>query len=51
LLEIAQSDRDLPVGVTGKVLKRVLREKYSSLDSYLADGDAKKFAVGAPAIG
>jgi len=31
LLEIARSDDDFPVGVTGKVLKRQLREKYESV--------------------
>jgi acyl-coenzyme A synthetase/AMP-(fatty) acid ligase len=37
VLEVAVTDTDFPVGVTGKVLKRQLREKYSSLSSYLRD--------------
>lgn len=45
VLEIAQSGTDLPLGVTGKVLKRVLREKYGSLDSYVASRDGKKLAA------
>ena len=49
VLEIAQSDADLPLGVTGKVLKRELRRKYGSLDSYLASRDGKKLAAGASA--
>lgn len=35
-LEIAATDADLPVGATGKVLKRQLREKYRDLPGYLA---------------
>ncbi|NUU26240.1 MAG: AMP-binding protein [Streptomycetaceae bacterium] len=35
-LEIAVVDDDLPVGATGKVLKRRLREKYRDLPAHLA---------------
>ncbi|MFI7230457.1 AMP-binding protein [Nonomuraea angiospora] len=35
-LEIAVTDDDLPVGATGKVLKRRLREKYRDLAAHLA---------------
>ncbi|MDI2125667.1 AMP-binding protein [Yinghuangia seranimata] len=35
-LEIAVTDDDLPVGATGKVLKRRLREKYRDLPAHLA---------------
>jgi len=34
LLEVASSDDDYPVGVTGKVLKRQLRERYADLSTY-----------------
>ena len=34
LLEIARSEQDLPTGVTGKVLKRQLRERYATLETY-----------------
>ena len=37
LIEVARSDADYPVGVTGKVLKRVLRDRYRDLPAYLAD--------------
>ncbi len=35
VLEIGRRPEDLPVGVTGKVLKRDLREKYADLATYL----------------
>lgn len=35
LLEVARNPGDLPVGVTGKVLKRQLRDRYESLEHYL----------------
>lgn len=41
VLEI--SDSDVPVGVTGKVLKRQLREKYDALETYSAD--PRRFAT------
>ena len=37
LIEVARTDADYPVGVTGKVLKRVLRDRYCDLEAYLAD--------------
>ncbi len=37
LIEVARTDADYPVGVTGKVLKRVLRDRYDDLPAYLAD--------------
>ncbi len=50
LLEIAGS---IPVGVTGKVLKRQLREKYGTLSEYVSDGEGKILAVtpGAAVVG
>ncbi len=36
LVEVARTDAEYPVGVTGKVLKRVLRERYDDLPTYLA---------------
>lgn len=44
VLEIARKEEDFPVGVTGKVLKRELREKYSDLTSYVRDADGKYLA-------
>jgi acyl-coenzyme A synthetase/AMP-(fatty) acid ligase len=37
LLELARTEADFPVGVTGKALKRQLRDKYQDLASYLRD--------------
>ncbi|WP_037858359.1 class I adenylate-forming enzyme family protein [Streptomyces sp. SCSIO 75703] len=45
LLEIARSEADFPVGVTGKVLKRQLRDKYADLTAYLAAADGKVLAA------
>lgn len=42
MLEVVDS---LPVGVTGKVLKRRLREKYASLSDYLRDAEPANLAV------
>lgn len=44
LLEIARDDADFPVGVTGKVLKRQLREKYADLAAYVSQADGKSIA-------
>jgi acyl-coenzyme A synthetase/AMP-(fatty) acid ligase len=44
-LEIARSDDDLPTGATGKVLKRLLREKYADLPTYLATRPAGAVAA------
>lgn len=38
VLEMARSEADFPVGVTGKVLKRQLRDKYTDLHTYLRLG-------------
>ena len=35
----------MPVGVTGKVLKTRLRERYRSLEDYLAEEDGKLLAT------
>jgi acyl-coenzyme A synthetase/AMP-(fatty) acid ligase len=45
LLEIARDEADFPVGVTGKVLKRQLREKYADLTGYLRRADGKVLAT------
>ncbi|MFE9255784.1 AMP-binding protein [Streptomyces sp. NPDC006879] len=45
LLEIATSEADFPVGVTGKVLKRELREKYADLSAYAAGTEGKSLAA------
>jgi acyl-coenzyme A synthetase/AMP-(fatty) acid ligase len=57
LLEVVRSEADYPLGVTGKVLKRRLRERYGDLTSYVQDasrtlalrdaGDAPRAAVAA----
>lgn len=44
VLEVARTERDLPLGVTGKVLKRELRERYADLTSYLASPDGRLLA-------
>ncbi len=47
LLEIARTDAEYPVGVTGKVLKRVLRERFADLEGYVAAGADKLLAAAA----
>lgn len=47
LLEIASDEADFPVGVTGKVLKRQLREKYADLAAYVRQ--AKGACLATPA--
>ena len=47
-LELARTDEDFPVGVTGKVLKRNLREKYADLPGYGATADPRSFAAVQP---
>ena len=44
VLELARSDTDFPQGVTGKVLKRQLRDKYSALGTYLRECDPASVA-------
>jgi acyl-coenzyme A synthetase/AMP-(fatty) acid ligase len=42
VLELARQESDIPLGATGKTLKRKLRERYADLPAYLAghpDGD------------
>jgi acyl-coenzyme A synthetase/AMP-(fatty) acid ligase len=52
LLEIAPSPEAVPLGPTGKVLKRQLREKYASLEDYApADPAAVAVAEDAKAAG
>jgi acyl carrier protein len=50
-LEIAVADDDLPVGATGKVLKRRLREKYRDLPARLATAPHAAAADGHAAAG
>jgi acyl-coenzyme A synthetase/AMP-(fatty) acid ligase len=38
-LDVARTETDFPVGVTGKVLKRVLRDKYADLSGYVAGAE------------
>lgn len=45
VLELARTEADFPQGVTGKVLKRLLREKYSALEDFLAAGERSKAAT------
>ena len=45
LLEIARCDAEYPVGVTGKVLKRQLRERYADLTAYVGQGSDRILAV------
>jgi acyl-coenzyme A synthetase/AMP-(fatty) acid ligase len=51
LLEVATSEGDFPVGVTGKVLKRQLREKYSDLSTYVGDGAGRTLATTSVTVG
>lgn len=45
LLEVARNPEDLPTGLTGKVLKRQLRDKYESLEHYLTSVDGRCLAT------
>jgi 3-aminoavenalumate diazotase len=45
LLEVVTTDGGVPLGFTGKVLKSRLREKYRSLEHYLAETDGKVLAT------
>jgi acyl-coenzyme A synthetase/AMP-(fatty) acid ligase len=45
MLEIARTPQDFPVGVTGKVLKRELREKYGNLAAHPLGSDLALDAV------
>lgn len=45
VLDLAASEADIPVGATGKSLKRQLREKYGDLRSYLSARSGKETAT------
>ncbi len=45
LIEVARTDAEYPVGVTGKVLKRVLRDRFCDLESYVAPGADRALAL------
>jgi acyl-coenzyme A synthetase/AMP-(fatty) acid ligase len=45
VVEIAGSDGDFPLGVTGKSLKRYLRDKYKDLAVYVRDRRGKNLAM------
>ena len=47
MVEVANADGDFPLGVTGKSLKRHLREKYRDLVVYLRDDRSKNLATSA----
>lgn len=49
LLEVVRSDDDYATGVTGKVLKRVLRERFCDLERYVADGSDRVLSAAPPA--
>jgi len=48
VLEVARSDAEYPVGVTGKVLKRQLRERFADLATYIAEGEDRLLAARDP---
>jgi hypothetical protein len=45
LVEIASADGDFPLGLTGKSLKRYLRDKYEDLAVYVRDRRGKNLAT------
>ncbi|WP_447002623.1 class I adenylate-forming enzyme family protein [Saccharothrix isguenensis] len=45
VLEVAQSEDDIPLGATGKILKRRMRDKYADLGTYLATRTAATTAT------
>jgi acyl-coenzyme A synthetase/AMP-(fatty) acid ligase len=47
MVEVASADGDFPLGVTGKSLKRYLRDKYQDLVVYLSDHSSKNLATSA----
>jgi len=47
MVEVANADADFPLGVTGKSLKRYLRDKYQDLGVYLGDRRSKNLATSA----
>ena len=47
MVEVAGAEGDFPLGVTGKSLKRYLRDKYGDLVVYLGDRRSKNLATSA----
>ena len=47
VVEVASAEGDFPLGVTGKSLKRYLRNKYHDLVVYLGDHRVKNLATSA----
>jgi acyl-coenzyme A synthetase/AMP-(fatty) acid ligase len=45
MVEVADQDGDYPLGLTGKSLKRFLREKYADLPTYLSNRAGKNLAT------
>jgi acyl-coenzyme A synthetase/AMP-(fatty) acid ligase len=45
VLEVAKTEADYPCGVTGKVLKRNLRERYGDLSTYLTEDEDRILAT------
>ena len=45
MLEVVADEDDVSVGVTGKVLKRQLREKYADLTTYVRQAEGARLAV------
>jgi len=45
VVEVSSGDDDYPVGVTGKSLKRFLRDKYKDLTAYVRDRRGKSLAT------
>lgn len=45
LLEIAGAEADIPVGATGKVLKRKLRDKYADIDAFATTASPQAVAT------
>ena len=51
LLEVARSDDEYATGVTGKVLKRVLRERFGDLESYVGATTGRILCAARPSGG
>jgi len=45
MVEVADADGDYPLGLTGKSLKRFLRDKYADLPTYLGNRDGRSLAT------
>jgi acyl-coenzyme A synthetase/AMP-(fatty) acid ligase len=50
MVEVVDEDGDFPLGLTGKSLKRFLREKYADLPAYLSDRSGKNLATTQPLV-